>query len=123
MEQFTYKGTTYEVESLEPQTVYNAVAGGQQLTDEEAQKLYYNICKALGITLNPWVSRAQQAQVLKERLTGTDYIAIKASEGCDVSEYGEWKAQRQELRNEINRLEAMTDAEYDAEMDAEWSGD
>ncbi len=28
----------------------------------------------------------QQAQALKERLAGTDYIAIKASEGCDVSE-------------------------------------
>ena len=120
MNKFTYNNTTYKVESLEPQIVFNMIAA-DDLTDEEAQKLYYGICKALGITLTPWVSRAQQVQTLKERLAGTDYIAIKASEGCDVSEYGEWKAKRQALRDEINRLEGLTDAEYDAEMDEEWS--
>lgn len=49
---------------------------------------------------------------LKDELHATDYIAIKASEGCDVSEHGEWKAERQAIRDEINRVEAMTEEEF-----------
>ena len=49
---------------------------------------------------------------LKDALHDTDYIAIKASEGCDVSEHGDWKAERQAIRDEINLVQGMTDEEY-----------
>lgn len=49
---------------------------------------------------------------LKDALHDTDYIAIKASEGCDVSDHGEWKAERQAIRDEINRVEVMTEEEF-----------
>lgn len=49
---------------------------------------------------------------LKDALHDTDYIAIKASEGCDVSEHGDWKAERQAIRDEINQIEAMTEEEF-----------
>lgn len=49
---------------------------------------------------------------LKDALHDTDYIAIKASEGCDVSAYGDWKADRQAFRDEINRVETMTEEEF-----------
>lgn len=49
---------------------------------------------------------------LKDELHATDYIAIKASEGCDVSEHGNWKAERQIIRDEINQVEAMTEEEF-----------
>lgn len=49
---------------------------------------------------------------LKDALHDTDYIAIKASEGCDVSDHGDWKAERQAIRDEINRVEAMTEEEF-----------
>ena len=49
---------------------------------------------------------------LKDALHDTDYIAIKASEGCDVSEHGDWKTERQAIRDEINQVEAMTEEEF-----------
>lgn len=61
-------------------------------------------------------SRLQQIQVLKEQLQSTDYIAIKSYEGLDCSKYGDWKATRQELRDEIERLQNMTDEEYEREV-------
>lgn len=58
------------------------------------------------------MNRLQHIQTFKERLSDTDYIALKAYEGADMAEYGDWKADRQALRDEINALEAMTDEEY-----------
>lgn len=49
---------------------------------------------------------------LKDALHDTDYIAIKESEGCDVSAHGDWKTERQAIRDEINRVEAMTEEEF-----------
>lgn len=49
---------------------------------------------------------------LKDSLHETDYIAIKASEGCDVTNHGDWKAERQAIRDEINLVEAMTEEEF-----------
>lgn len=49
---------------------------------------------------------------LKDKLHASDYIAIKASEGCDVSEHGNWKTERQTIRDEINRIEQMTEDEF-----------
>lgn len=42
---------------------------------------------------------------LKAQLRETDYISLKAFEGGDVSKYGNWKGQRQAIRDEINKLE------------------
>ena len=48
----------------------------------------------------------RQILELKQKLTQTDYIAIKISEGLLTDkEYAEVKAQRQAWRDEINRLE------------------
>jgi hypothetical protein len=58
------------------------------------------------------MSRLDKIERLKDELRATDYIAIKYAEGIDCSEYGEWKAQRQELRNSVNRYQNMTDEEY-----------
>ena len=58
------------------------------------------------------MDRLNKIERLKDELYATDYIAIKASEGCDVSEHGDWKIQRQNIRNEINRIENMTEEEY-----------
>lgn len=49
---------------------------------------------------------------LKDALHDTDYIAIKASEGCDVSAHGDWKTERQAIRDEINQIETMTEEEF-----------
>ena len=44
---------------------------------------------------------------LKQILSGTDYKAIKFAEGqITESEYAETRSCRQEIRNDINRLEA-----------------
>lgn len=58
------------------------------------------------------MTRLNYIERLKDALHDTDYIAIKASEGCDVSDHGEWKAERQSIRDEINRVEAMTEEEF-----------
>ena len=50
---------------------------------------------------------------LKDALHDTDYKAIKHSEGWITDEeYTEVKAERQAIREEINRIEGMSDSEY-----------
>lgn len=58
------------------------------------------------------MDRLNYIERLKDALHDTDYIAIKASEGCDVSAHGDWKAERQAIRDEINQIEAMTEEEF-----------
>lgn len=51
-------------------------------------------------------SREMQIMLLKNQLKETDYKAIKYSEGwLTDEEYAETKAERQRIREEINRLE------------------
>ena len=53
-----------------------------------------------------------QIMLLKNRLQETDYKAIKYSEGwLTDEEYAETKAERQVIRDEINRLENEIDSE------------
>ena len=56
------------------------------------------------------MNRLQKIQELKEELQSTDYIALKAFEGRDVSEHGDWQQRRQDIRDSINELQAMTDS-------------
>lgn len=58
------------------------------------------------------MDRLQYIQNLKEKLYSTDYIATKNSEGIDCSEYGDWKKDRQDIRDEINLISQMTDEEF-----------
>ena len=58
------------------------------------------------------MTRLQKIQQLKEELQASDYIALKAFEGRDVSEHGDWQQRRQDIRDSINALQAMTDDEY-----------
>lgn len=58
------------------------------------------------------MTRLQKIQQLKEELQSTDYIALKAYEGRDVSEHGDWQQRRQDIRDSINELQAMTDSQY-----------
>lgn len=58
------------------------------------------------------MTREQKIQQLKEQLQSTDYIALKAYEGRDVSEHTGWQQRRQDIRDSINALQAMSDDEY-----------
>ena len=48
----------------------------------------------------------EEIEACKAELQATDYIALKAYEGEDMTEYGDWKADRHALRVRINALEA-----------------
>ena len=48
----------------------------------------------------------EEIEACKQELSDTDYIALKAYEGEDMTEYGDWKADRHALRVRINALEA-----------------
>lgn len=67
--------------------------------------------------MEEYVSREQRIQQLKEELQGMDYIALKSYEGQNCEQYGDWKSERQEIRDEINSLAGMSDAEWDAQFD------
>lgn len=58
------------------------------------------------------MTRTQKIQQLKEELQSSDYIALKAFEGRDVSEHTGWQQRRQDIRDSINALQAMTDSQY-----------
>lgn len=47
----------------------------------------------------------EEIEACKQELADTDYIALKAYEGEDMTEYGDWKADRHALRVRINALE------------------
>ena len=54
----------------------------------------------------------REINILKKRLLDTDYKAIKYSEGwLTDKEYAEVKAQREEWRKRINKLEASLEGE------------
>lgn len=65
--------------------------------------------------MEEYISREQRIQQLKEELQSMDYIALKSYEGQNCEQYGDWKSERQEIRDGINRLEGMTDEEWDVE--------
>lgn len=50
---------------------------------------------------------------LKDELYDTDFIVIKAMEGYDVRQYGDYKTMRQHIRDEINLIESLSDEQYD----------
>ncbi len=43
---------------------------------------------------------------IKSEIAKTDYIVLKAYEGCDVSKYGDYTSTRQALRDEYDVLES-----------------
>jgi len=58
------------------------------------------------------MDRLNKIERLKDRLYATDYIVLKEYEGLNVSEHGDFHEERQAIRDEINRLQGMTDEEY-----------
>ena len=58
------------------------------------------------------MDRLNKIERLKDRLYATDYIVLKEYEGIDVSEHGDFHEERQAIRDEINRLQSMTEEEY-----------
>ena len=59
------------------------------------------------------MDRLDYIERLKDALHSTDYIAIKNSEGIDCSEYGNWKAEREAIREEIRTVRTMADDEFE----------
>ena len=58
------------------------------------------------------MNRLNKIERLKDELYASDYIVLKEYEGIDVSEHGDFHEERQAIRDEINRLQGMTDEEY-----------
>ena len=58
------------------------------------------------------MDRLNKIERLKDRLYATDYIVLKEYEGLNVSEHGNFHEERQAIRDEINRLQGMTEEEY-----------
>lgn len=58
------------------------------------------------------MDRLNKIERLKDRLYATDYIVLKEYEGLNVSEHGNFHEERQSIRDEINRLQGMTEEEY-----------
>lgn len=50
---------------------------------------------------------------LKDELYDTDFIVIKAMEGYDVRQYGDYKTMRHHIRDEINLIESLSEEQYD----------
>lgn len=61
------------------------------------------------------MDRLNKIERIKDELHATDFIVLKAMEGHDVREYGDYKSKRQSLRNEINYLQSITDEQYELE--------
>ena len=58
------------------------------------------------------MDRLNKIERLKDRLYASDYIVLKEYEGIDVSEHGNFHEERQAIRDEINKLQGMTEEEY-----------
>lgn len=51
--------------------------------------------------------RKERMKEIKEELAATDYLALKAIEGEDMSGHEGWQEHRAELRREFRELEAL----------------
>lgn len=61
---------------------------------------------------------AEKIWDLKQQLAQTDYKAIKYAEGwISEADYAPIKAERQKIRDEINRFERVAEDEYTEETD------
>ena len=66
------------------------------------------------------MDRLNYIERLKDELYATDYKAIKHSEGLISDEdYQPIKEERESIRAEINKVEAMTEEEYNLEYPQE----
>lgn len=113
-----YKGMAINVshEEAEPSEVAAKVLEKiGDVGEDEGNRILYHIYKSFGHEVKYWPRREQEIERLKGELQSTDYIALKAFEGHDCSQYGDWKSARQEIRDEINRIEGMTDEQWDAQ--------
>lgn len=116
MEKYKYKDIEVNVQQLEPQDCIMAVLEAvKPKTESEADRIQYDIYEDFGVKVRLYPDRSEKIQELKEELSQSDYIALKAFEGADMAEYPNWKEKRQGLRDEINRIDAMTDEEWDEE--------
>lgn len=51
------------------------------------------------------IDKQNRMKEIKKQLRLTDYQPLKAIEGYDMSEYGDWQGRRKALRDEYNQLE------------------
>ena len=66
------------------------------------------------------MNRLNKIERLKDSLYATDYKAIKHSEGLISDEdYQPIKEERESIRAEINKVEVMTEEEYNLEYSQE----
>ena len=80
----------------------------EQLKGVLANTLKYDLATASFKEVKDYSKDFARIEELKEKLTSTDYQAIKFMEGVlSEEEYAPMKAQRQEWREEINRLEEI----------------
>ena len=63
--------------------------------------------------------REQRMQEILSELAATDYLALKAFEGEDMSEHEGWREQRAALRAEYRQLEAQEETDDDEVADGE----
>lgn len=100
MEKYTFRGQEYDVEEMSAGCCVSAVMEAHPgWTREDAEKATFQIYHGFGITLKMWPTRSQRIETLRMEL---------------LNAYASGSAQNAESkRNEMARLEAMTDEGWD----------
>lgn len=107
MEKYTFEGHEYEVEELTAGCCTHAVmAAHPDWTQEEAEKATFKIYHDFGVTLKLWASRSQRLESLRKGLLNA--YASGSTQDAEAA------------RKETQRLESMTDADYDKEQEGYW---
>lgn len=101
--EYDYKGTVYRGDT--PMEIVSAIMNSApELSDEEARAMTFAVYKACGGFVRVWPSRGQRMETLKGELREA-YV-----EGTDASSLDS-------KREEIARLGAMTDEDWDKEQE------
>ena len=91
------------IASDEDGVMYECVANTNDLTVLAADLESWKTSKALRLAS---LNRKQRMKEILAELQATDYLALKAYEGEDMSEHPDWKENRASLRAEYRQLEA-----------------
>lgn len=104
MEKYTFKGEEYDVEELNASCCTHAVMiAHPEWVERDAERAAFQIYHDFGIKLEMWASREQRIETLRSEL---------------FNAYARGLTQEAEAKSEeLARLEAMTDAEWDRKQE------
>lgn len=91
--------------------IFSGYPTEEQLKEWGYEEYIAPVPEPLSEETQAYYERQRRMSEIQQELSATDYLVLKAYEGYDMSEYGDWMAKRKALRDEYNELEELNNIE------------